>query len=46
MQLIDIQYLKYKSKYTCETWMENIVGQSHNQLVCNKANSLEGGQFI
>ena len=26
--------------------MENIVGQPHNQLICNMANSLEGGQLI
>ena len=26
--------------------MENIVGQPLNQLVCNRANSLEGGQVI
>ena len=26
--------------------MEIIVGQPHNQLVCNRANSLEGGQLI
>ena len=26
--------------------MENIVGQAHNQLVFNKANSLEEGQSI
>ena len=25
---------------------KNIVGQPHNQLVCNLANSLEVGQFI
>ena len=26
--------------------MENVVGQPHNQQVCNRANSLEGGQFV
>ena len=26
--------------------MENIVGQQHSQLVCNRVNSLEGGQLI
>ena len=26
--------------------MENIVGQPNNQLVCNRAYSLEGGQYV
>ena len=48
--IIKVHYIWFKGKGNHKSFvvmrMENIVGQPHNQLVFNRANSLEGGQLV